>query len=106
MSFIVDFSPNAELTQNSPNTELIPQTLHKNVLPANARLNLFTLVFKTYNIFLLYFLFWEIFIWLTSGLAVYIEIKQNSIYFDWVLHSSVLEDSYTRSKFLQSSDYC
>lgn len=57
MSFIVGFSPNAELTQNSPNTELIPQTLHKNVLQANARLNLFTLVFKTYNIFLLYFLF-------------------------------------------------
>lgn len=57
MSFIVGFSPNAELTQNSPNTELIPQTLHKNVLPANARLNLFTLVFKTYNIFYYTFYF-------------------------------------------------
>lgn len=57
MSFIVGFSPNAELTQNSPNTELIPQTLHKNVLPANARLNLFTLVFKTYNNFYYTFYF-------------------------------------------------
>lgn len=55
--FYCGFSPNAELTQNSPNTELIPQTLHKNVLPANARLNLFTLVFKTYNIFYYTFYF-------------------------------------------------